>query len=183
MNKAIPVLSMMFVAVLVAPAACSASADDGGTPHGAGADSGTGGAGGGLLLGGGGPSGCLECSADLKTVLDCDGNVVQECGGDQACLAGVCGDDPCGAAEAAKSSYGCDYWAVKPDLISAAFGACFGAYVANTWSVPVHIDVSRDGQDLGHAFIVIPQGQGQTLTYEPYDPAAGLPVGEVAIVF
>ena len=28
-----------------------------------------------------------------------------------------------GAAEASKSSYGCDYWAVKVDLISAILGA------------------------------------------------------------
>lgn len=168
-----------------AGAACSASAEDGDSASPTGTTGAGGGTGGGTLIGGQGiGGGCApECTADLKTVIDCNGNVIEECGGDQACLGGTCGNDPCGAAEAAKSSYGCDYWAVKPDLISDAFGACFGVFVANTWSVPVHIDVSRDGQDLGHAFIVIPAGQGQTLTYEPYDPAAGLPVGEVAIVF
>ena len=124
------------------------------------------------------------CSADLKKVVGCNGQLIQECSGDQACLSGMCSNDPCGAAEASKSSYGCDYWALKPDLISEGKGACFAAYIANTWSVPVHIDVFRGGQQLPNTgFIVIPSGQGQTLSYQPYDAAQGLPVGEVAILF
>lgn len=142
------------------------------------------GVGGDLTVGAGGSMGCpFTCSADLKTVIDCNGLAVQQCGTDEACLAGACSSDPCGAAEEAKSSYGCDYWALKPDLIGEGFGACFGAYVANTWDVPVHINVERQGQDLGSAFIYIPQGQGQGLTYAPYDAAQGLPVGEVALLF
>ena len=116
-------------------------------------------------------------------MIGCNGEVVETCGGDQACLGGACTGDPCGAAEAAKSSYGCDYWAVKPDMIAEGQGACFAAYVANTWDVPVHIDVSRWGTDLGTSFIYIPQGQGTGITYAPYNDAAGLAVGEVAIVF
>ncbi len=172
--------------------ACSAGPegddDDSSTSSGTGASgassssSGIGGLGfGGQGTGGGcGPS----CSADLKQVLDCNGAVIETCSGDQACLDGSCSDDPCGAAEASKSSYGCNFWAVKPDLISAGMGACFAAYVANTWSVPVHISVEYAGQPVGNAqFIQIPQGQGQGLTYTAYDANAGLPSGEVAIVF
>ena len=125
-----------------------------------------------------------SCSADLKKVLDCNGNLLQTCGGDQACLGGTCSNDPCGAAEQQKSSYGCDYWAVKPDFISDGKGACFAAYVANTWDVPVHISVERAGQPFPNPnFIYIPQGQGQGITYAPYDANTGLPVGQVAIVF
>ena len=135
----------------------------------------------GVGVGGGCPS---SCSGDLKKVLDCHNQVIMECPGDTACLNGTCSNDPCGAAEAARSSTGCDYWAVKPDLISEGDGACFAAYVANTWSVPVHIDVFYQGSQLTNTnFIRIPQGQGQGLTYGSYDPVNGLPVGEVAIVF
>lgn len=176
----------MLVAVMVA--ACSANSgsriegdDDGTSGPGSGGGLNTGG---GFTVGAGGSDGCpATCSADLKSVIDCNGAVVEQCGTDQACLAGGCGGDPCGAADEAKSSYGCDYWALKPDMITDGFGACFATYVANTWDVPVHITVERQGQDLGTGFIYIPQGQGQGLSYAPYDPQQGLPVGEVALVF
>jgi hypothetical protein len=170
--------------------ACSASSEDDtfGDPSGTGASgNGGNGNGGGLNLGGnnlGGGSGCENtCSADLKKVLDCDGGLVKQCSGDQGCAGGECIDDPCQAAEASKSSYGCNYWALKTDLIVDGSGACFAAFIANTWSVPVHIEVERAGQLLTGSFIGIPQGQGSALTYAPYDPAAGLAVGEVAILF
>lgn len=137
--------------------------------------------GGGLSVGSG-PSCEPVCSADLKKIT-CDGAIVMACTGDQACLAGQCSNDPCGAAQAAKSSYGCDYYALKPDIISAVRGACFASFVANTWTVPVHITLFYDGKPLQGDFIRIPQGQGASLTYLPYDPAVGLPVGEVAAVF
>ncbi len=124
------------------------------------------------------------CSADLQHVIDCQGQVVETCPGDVACENGVCDAEPCAAAEAAKSSYGCEYFAVKPDVIVEAKGACFAVYVANTWPSPVFIDVSRGGQQFSDtSFIQIPQGQGQGITYLPYDPVAGLPPGEVAILF
>ncbi len=172
--------------------ACSASPegdDDSSSSSGqggSGAGSSTSGTGGDIGLGGYGTGGGCgpTCSADLKKVLDCNGVVIQTCTGDQACLNGECTDDPCGAAEASKSSYGCNFWATKPDVIPSGMGACFAAYVANTWSVPVHISVEYAGQPVGNAeFIQIPQGQGQSLTYTPYDANAGLAADEVAIVF
>ncbi|MEM6788456.1 MAG: IgGFc-binding protein [Myxococcota bacterium] len=125
-----------------------------------------------------------SCSADLKSILDCNNAVLQTCATDTACLNGSCSDDPCAAADAAQSSTGCDYWAVKPDLIPEGNGACFAAYIANTWDAPVRLSVSYQGAELTDtSFIRIPQGQGQSITYGPYDPAVGLPVGEVAILF
>jgi hypothetical protein len=143
------------------------------------------GVGGGLTVSGAGGSACdTSCSADLKKVLGCNAEVVKTCSGDEACLNGACTNDPCGAANAAKSSYGCDYFALKPDIIVDAKGACFAAYIANTWSSPVHIQVSRHGQQFNNTnFIAIPQGQGTAITYASYDPVKGLPPGEVAILF
>ncbi|MEJ7733146.1 MAG: hypothetical protein WKG00_28615, partial [Polyangiaceae bacterium] len=108
-------------------AACSATADGetfGDPTGGTGANSGQGGSGqgaGSTLVGGssaGGNVGCQNtCSADLKKIVDCNGVIVQECSGDQGCAGGECIDDPCEAADASKSSYGCNYWSLKTDLI------------------------------------------------------------------
>ena len=137
------------------------------------------------VVGAGGSTSCPQrCSADLKQVLDCKDNVIETCPMDDACLDGKCGADPCTASAESKSSYGCDYWTMRPDLISIGNGACFAIYVANTWDAPVHIEVLYDNQSIPHdGYTVIPKGQGANLTYEPYDPVAGLPVGQVAIVF
>lgn len=165
-----------------------------GLTSGSGASGGTGGAG---LVGGTGGTGnggvggldtdggsCQKvCSNDLKKVVDCYGDTVLECTSDQGCHNAECIDDPCTAAELSKSSYGCDYWALKTGLLEEAKGACFAAFVANTWSTPVQINVEYDGQSLPVDFAYIPKGQGDAITYEPYDPAAGLGVGEVAILF
>jgi hypothetical protein len=149
-----------------------------------GASGGTGGI--GIGLGGSAGSPCMGngCSADLKSVVDCDGNVVETCPSEQACLGGACVDDPCAAAEASKSSIGCDYWALKTDLIWQAKGACFAAYVVNTWSSPAHLHVYREGKELTDTgFIRVPVGQGSGIQYQPYDPSGGLPSGQVAILF
>lgn len=186
-------VAMLTLTVAAAGASACSAGDDvdpgpaGGGTGGTGTNTGTNtGTGGGLNLGGMNTGGSCQytCSADLKKVIDCNGAVVQTCPTDEACLSGSCTSDPCGAAEQSKSSYGCDYWAVKPDLISDGRGACFGAYVANTWDVPVHITVERAGAALPNpTMIYIPQGQGQGITYTPYDPAGGLPVGQVALLF
>ena len=123
------------------------------------------------------------CSNDLKKVVDCYGDTVTECTSEQGCHNAKCIDNPCEAAELSMSSYGCDYWALKTGLLDEAKGACFAAFVANTWSTPVKINVEYDGQSLPVDFAYIPKGQGSSITYEPYNEANGLGVGEVAILF
>ena len=165
------VCGLTVVAVVAAMAACSASDDNQGGTGGSSTSTSTSttssgfGGSGGIGFGGdinfGGMGGGCEntCSANLKEVINCHGQVIETCTGDQACLNGECSNDPCGAAQESKSSYGCDFWTMKVDLISAIDGACFVAYVANTWSVPVHIDVDYQGQPIaGTDFIRIPQG-------------------------
>jgi len=155
--------------------------------------SGTGGAGGATTASGtggfdvnvGGGEPCnATCANDLKSVVNCKGVVLTQCTVDQGCANGQCIDNPCKAAELSKSSYGCDYWALKTALRPQADGACFAAFIANTWEKPVKITVERNGQTLPVAnFARIPQGQGQAITYAPYDANAGLGIGEMAILF
>ncbi|MFO0546887.1 MAG: IgGFc-binding protein [Polyangiaceae bacterium] len=188
-------LTVASAAILALSAACGPGVDNpsgGNSQGGNGAGHSTGGAGpssgGGFATGGGfaagGGSGCAQhCTADLKTVLDCNNEVVTQCDPNQGCAGGMCIDDPCEAARQSKSSYGCDYWALKTDIISDGSGACFAAFIANTWDTPVHITADRGGQPISPSSIAIPNGQGMGLTYTPYDPNAGLAPGEVAILF
>lgn len=123
-----------------------------------------------------------RCSADLHSVVDCEGNVLSTCPDDQGC--GPMGCIPaCESAEANESTIGCDYYAVAPDVIPIARGGCFAAYVVNTWSAPVTIAIERKGQALDASkFAYISKGNGQSISYQPL-PNGKLPPGEVAIVF
>ncbi|CAN5832806.1 hypothetical protein BH11MYX2_BH11MYX2_11990 [soil metagenome] len=104
------------------------------------------------------------------------------CRGDQVCSNGAC-VSPCQAAAENKSSIGCDYYSVAPDVITSLAGACFAAYVANTSSSPVTITVDRGGVTLPvQDFARIPTGQGQGLTYAPL-PNGTLAPGQIAILF
>ncbi len=135
--------------------------------------------------GGGGPGvECQPCSEDFTQVLDCDGNVVETCPPDQLCGSpGQC-MAPCDAAAANKSSVGCDYYAVTLNAMGGAFGGCFVSFVANTSNQPTTIQASWGDLPIDLAVhAAIPVGSGPSLTYEPYDPAAGLAPGQVAILF
>ncbi|MFT3693572.1 MAG: IgGFc-binding protein [Kofleriaceae bacterium] len=128
-------------------------------------------------------SGCAKsCSADLHSVVDCNNNVVQTCDADQGCANGACAD-ACAAAAANQSSVGCDYYSVDPDIIAEVQGACFAAYIANTWGAPISITLERGGQSLDVSqFARVPTGQGQSITYEPLMGGMLMP-NQIAILF
>ena len=127
----------------------------------------------------------LTCSSDLKEVVTSDGAVAQTCAADEACECGACTHDVCGAARQAKSTYGCDFYTMNLDTeVGDASGGCYAAFVANTWTTPIHLAVERAGKALDVAqFARLPQGKGGSIAYLPYDPGAGLAPGQVAILF
>ena len=133
-----------------------------------------------------GPDVCVDfsCSPEFDQVL-CDGSLVEACAPGSYCVGDSC--QPLTACEAAallKRSDGCDFWAVKTQLLKEADGACFAAFIANTGDEPAHIALEFNGQSLPVApHTRIPVGQGLDLQFTPYDAVAGLPVGEVAIIF
>jgi hypothetical protein len=134
-----------------------------------------------------GPSDCVTCSADMHQVLDCDGFPLETCDDVEACDAtiGACAS-ACEAVANNKSSVGCEYWATKMDHFASydALGVCFAAFVANTWSSPVSIEVEFDGVSLPvEDFVRIPVGNGPGLTFDAYDAVEGLPPGGVALLF
>jgi IgGFc binding protein len=91
----------------------------------------------------------------------------------------------CQAAADNHASVGCDYYAVDMDgAAGPPYDGCYAVFVANVSMDPVHIHVDRGGTaiDLGQ-FAKLPRGTGQSLTYNAYDPNAGLAPGDVAILF
>lgn len=133
---------------------------------------------------------CPRCSADKENIIDCNGNE-KACPPDQLCTEaeGVEGSvvclPACKAAEQNHASVGCDYYSVDMDAASGPpQDACYTVFIANTSRGRMHMNISWGGSfiDLSR-FAKIPQGQGQNLTYGPYDPGTGLAPGEVAIVF
>jgi hypothetical protein len=158
---------VILVAAACGPAARSNGDDDGSGSNGPDAD-----------------TGCpLACSADLHSVVDCNNNVVTACSGTDACdgTTHTCGD-ACTGAATNHSSIGCDYYSTDTETEMTTY--CFAAFVANTWTIPAHIGVEYGGvTENVAAFTRIPSGSGPALTYAAYDANAGLPPGEVAIVF
>ncbi len=131
-----------------------------------------------------GPGACVTCSSDLQQVVGCQGGVIAQCEGTNGCdtETGTC-IDGCQAAANASGSLGCEFHATVLEQ-SDGDSRCFAAFVANTWDVPVHLDVEFAGTELDvESFAYIPNGSGPGLTYDPYDDAEGLPPGEVAILF
>ncbi|MDC0715779.1 IgGFc-binding protein [Nannocystis bainbridge] len=129
----------------------------------------------------------LHCSGDLHDVLDPFDAVVETCGSDEACLDGAC-QPVCDVFGALQGTAGCDFWAPTPPFYANGLGQyfdgpCFAVFLANAWSGPAHITVSRGGQSFDitqHARI--PKSDGAVTTYELLPPE-GLPPDEVAILF
>ncbi len=121
------------------------------------------------------PACSVTCSADLHSVVDCLGNVQQTCTGSNGCDhdAGTCAN-ACQATVNNKLSVGCEYYATFMDTYEP--GVCFAAFVGNTWNTPVHLTVDFAGNPLSPASFAWVNGA-------PYDATAGLPPGEVAILF
>lgn len=175
--------------------ACSANTDveDDGETGAATAGSGgnAAGVGGGISVSvgvGGGTTGTRGCSADLQTVTDEDGNVVEDCSPDQGCFEGQC-IPACDAAAQSKGSIGCEYWTPTPPFLqnesasSSYHGTCYAVFVANTWGRPAQLSVRYGGQTYDvTSFARIPSGVGPGAQYAPL-PATGLPPNEVAVLF
>lgn len=149
---------------------------DGGSPQ----DAGTGGAtnGGGDSSSGGTPA------IDVGGATGGTGAACSEsCGPREACLDGRC-VDACAAAQGHRASVGCEYYAVFMDLLPTNPSRCFAAILSNASEVAAHVEVDFGGEPVDLAqFARTPVGAGRALSYEPFDPQAGIAPRSVAIVF
>jgi hypothetical protein len=126
-----------------------------------------------------GPSGC---SADLRSVVDADGKVVSTCPADQGCRAGACVPS-CEAAAASKGNVGCGFVVPAPPSYPFALPPCHAVFLANTWPSAAAITVERDGKSFDPAKFarIVENGKPET-AWKPVD-AAGIPAGQVAVLF
>jgi hypothetical protein len=153
---------------------------DGENPDGG--EGGTGGAGAGGAGGAdaGGP--CLSCSANLKSVLDCNGAFVEDCSSSgNECLSGKCVPACEGATPG--SSVGCDYWAVKV-LGDTSRSDCFAVVLTNPGPSAVKLmEVSFKGAALDpEKFTSIEPAAGPS-PMKVYNQAEGIGPGDAAILY
>lgn len=124
----------------------------------------------------------LGCSGDLQYVTDEEGVVQKKCPSDQGCFKGAC-IPACDAAAKAKGNVGCSFLAATPAFNPAFAPPCFAVFVANNWSRDVKLTVARDGVSLDPTrFARIPNASVDA-TYWPPLPEAGIPPGQVAVLF
>src|SRR5689334_14490275 len=67
------------------------------------------------------PAPCWPCSADLRSIVACDGHVLESCGPGEACRPYPGGPPrcealPCTAAGENFTTVGCDFYLVEPDV-------------------------------------------------------------------
>ena len=130
----------------------------------------------------GSPVGLLGCSGDLQSVTDEKGVVQKKCPADQGCFKGAC-IPACEAAAKSKGNVGCDFLAATPSFYPSITPPCFAVFLANNWSRPVKINVTRGGASYDvTTFGRIPSG-GTDATAWPTVPATGLPPDQVAVLF
>ena len=131
--------------------------------------------------------GPLSCSDDLHSVIDQDNVVVEECPSSEACFEGAC-IPACDAVAKLAGTVGCDFWAPAPPFLangqgSALDGPCYAVFVANAWTGPANITVTRAGQSIDVTqYGKIPVANGNSVSYDPIPPG-GLPPDQVAILF
>ncbi len=130
----------------------------------------------------GSKTGPLGCSGDLQSVTDEKGVVQKKCPSDQGCFKGEC-IPACEAAAKSKGNVGCDFLAATPSFYPSITPPCFAVFVANNWSKPVKITVSRAGTSYDvTSFGRIPNS-GTDAAAWPTVPATGVPEGQVAVLF
>jgi hypothetical protein len=126
-----------------------------------------------------------SCSADGHAVVDCNGNVVQQCEAYGTCFDAAC-IAACEAAVKSESSVGCEYYVAKPSAYTyypvGLDASCYAVLIANSWDAPVSISVEYDGTEVSSSYFRIPRGQGDNIRYELL-PEGKLPRGEMAILF
>jgi hypothetical protein len=94
--------------------------------------------------------------------------------------------NPCVDSLGNDTSNGCDFYAVEMDTTPEATGVCYAVFVVNQWKTgePARLQVTLGNSLLPiEQFARIPTGTGTGITYAPFDPVAGLPTNQIAILF
>ena len=125
------------------------------------------------------------CSADLRSIVDKNGNIVSTCPVDQGCAGGKC-VPACQAAAASHGSLGCDYWVPTPVTYDVEMGQkqpCFAMFVANTWPKNATLTVSRGTTSYNVTLFGHVPDATKAPALWPALGAQGLPVDQVAVLY
>jgi len=129
------------------------------------------------------PDACtaVSCSRDLRSVLDCNGNIARTCPPDLACGNGNC-VSPCDAAAINEGSVGCSFTVPGPNTKVHARGSCYAFFVANNWTSPATLRFEADGKEQSlDGAVWIPTVKDDVVTYTKLD--GPIPPGGGAVVF
>ena len=122
------------------------------------------------------------CSADLKSVVDCHGNVLTTCSNGQGCASGAC-TAACTAAAASHGSVGCSYVVPTPPSYVDDLGACFAVFVTNNWTTPSTVTITRSGTTYDPTmFGRVPNTNPDPTTW-PALTSTGIAPGQVVVLF
>jgi hypothetical protein len=126
--------------------------------------------------------------SDLGYVWKC-GQRIFQCSSLEQCEERESGAEcvnPCLDSLGNDTSNGCEFYAVEMDTTQEATGVCYAVFIVNQWKTgePARIEVALGSKVLPiQQFARIPSGHGTGITYGVYDPIAGLPTDQVAILF
>ena len=126
--------------------------------------------------------------SNLQDIYKC-GEPIFQCSSLEQCEERESGAEcinPCLDSLGNDTSNGCEFYSVEMDTTQEAAGVCYAVFVVNQWKTgePARIEVSQGTTVLPiEQFARIPTGKGTGITYGPFDPTAGLPTNQVAILF
>ncbi len=123
----------------------------------------------------------LVCSRDLRSVRDCDGNVIKECPADTACGNGEC-IAPCAAASINEGSLGCSFAITAAVDGDVQRGGCAAFFVANDWTAPATVEVTYKGEKKSlDGALWVPIVEDGKVTHKKLE--GPIPPGSGAVVF
>jgi hypothetical protein len=123
-----------------------------------------------------------QCSSLEECVEPCG-----EAGPGDACAAECV--NPCLNSLGQNTSNGCEFYAVEMDTSPDARGACYAVFIVNQWQTgqAARLEVDLNGVTFTNSeiegFARIPSGTGTGISYSKFDPVAGLPQNQIAILF
>jgi IgGFc binding protein len=129
------------------------------------------------------PCSGVACSRDLRSVVDCSGEVVKQCGADLACGNGEC-VDPCTAAALNEGSVGCSFAIPNTNdpVGGQSRGSCHAFFVANNWTSPAKLRLEYQGEEKSlDGAVWLPSVENGVVKHTKVD--GPIPPGGGAVVF
>lgn len=122
------------------------------------------------------------CSADLHSVVDDQGVILESCPPDQGCADGAC-VAACDSAASIQANFGCQFVVPTPPAYPPALPPCFAVFLANTWGHPSKVALKRGGMDLDISVALRLATPGVAPKDWPPVPAEGIPEDAVGVLF